>query len=283
MSTSSSVQPILVLLGQPVAGNPTQFMMERAFARHELDWRFVSLEVAPEDLADAVRGMRAMGFFGGNCTDPHKQAIIPLLDRTTEAVQRIGAANCIFREEQALVGENTEGRAFLDALRRRTDPAGKRVVLLGAGRLARAIAVELAQAQAAEIVVVNRTVQRGQELVELLSGPMGATASFALWDDDYLLPTQADVLVGATPADPDALDEPLPIDLGQLSAETVVADVTYNPARTWLVREASRRGAKTMDGLEVFLEQAAINFRLWTGVDPDPTVMREAVEEFLEL
>jgi shikimate dehydrogenase len=283
VSTSSSVQPILVLLGQPVAGNPTQFMMEKAFARHEIDWRYLSLEVSPEDLGDAVRGLRAMGFRGGNCADPHKQAIIPLLDRTTEVAQRTGVVNCFLREHRELVGENTEGRGLVEALRRRIDPAGKRIALIGAGRMARAIGVELALAKAAEIVVVDRTAQRGRELVELLGGPSGVAASLVLWDADYPVPADTDALVCAIPAPADRTKEPLPLNLDQLGAQTIVADVTYNPPRTWLLDEAARRGMDTIHGLDVFLEQAMVNFRLWTGVDPDPTVMREAVEEFLEL
>ena len=283
MSTSSSVQPILVLLGQHVAGNPTQFMMEKAFARHEIDWRYLSLEVAPEDLSDAIRGLKAMGFRGGNLDDPHKQAAPPLLDRVSEVAQKTGAINCWTREGRELVGENTEGRGFLDALRRRIDPAGKRFVLLGAGRMARAVGVELAMAKAAQIVIVNRTHERGWELVELLGGPSGVAVSFVPWDDEFTVPADTDVLVSAIAVEPGEGETRLALSLEHLTASTIVADVSYNPPRTWLLDEAAKRGAPTIQGLDIFIEQATGNFRLWTGVEPDPTVMREAVEEFLEL
>jgi shikimate dehydrogenase len=280
---SPSVQPILVLVGRPIGGNPTQFMMERAFARHEMDWRYLSVEVAPEDLVDAVRGIRAMGFRGGNCADPHREAIVPLLDRTDEVARHTGAVSCILREGHALIGENTDGRGLMESLRRRVDPAGKRVVLLGAGRMARAIGVELALAKAAEIVVVDRTESRGRALVEALRGPLGATASLVVWDDEYPVSSDTDALVCALASSPEDADEPLPVSLHQLSPRATVADVAYNPPHAWLVREASERGAATIEGLEVFIERCAVDFRLWTGVDPDPNVMREAVEEFLEL
>jgi shikimate dehydrogenase len=283
VSTSSSVQPILVLLGQHVAGNPTQFMMEKAFERHEIDWRYLSFEVSPEDLGDAVRGLRAMGFRGGNLADPHKQAALPLLDRAGEVAQKTGVVNCWTLDDRAMVGENTEGRGVLDALRRRIDPAGKRIVLLGAGRMARAVGVELALAKAAQIVVVNRSHEHGWELVELLGGPSGVTVSFAPWDDEYSVPADTDVLVSALALAHGETESPLSLGLDQLTANTIVADVTYNPPRTWLLNEGAERGAPTIQGLDIFIEQATINFRLWTGVDPDPTVMREAVEEFLEL
>lgn len=284
MCTPPSVQPILALLGQPIAGNPTQFMMERAFARHEMDWRYLSLEVAPDDLGDAMRGIRAMGFRGGTCADPHKRAILPLLDRCSEVAQRIGLVNCILREERTLVGENTEGRGVVEALRRRIDPAGKRIVLLGAGCTARAVGVELAMAKAAEIVVVNRTEERGRELVELLTGPLETPASFVLWDRPYPVPPDAHALVCTIPhLQPAEAEEPLPLDLEQVTSQTVVVDVAYSPPRRWLLHESAQRGAVTVEGLDVMIEQSAINFRLWTGVDPDRAVMREAVEEFFEL
>jgi shikimate dehydrogenase len=277
------VQPILVLLGQPIAGNPAQFMMERAFARHEMDWRYLSVEVSPEDLGDAIRGIRAMGFRGGNCADPHREAILPLLDRTGEVARHTGAVNFILRDGHELIGENTEGRGLMESLRRRVDPAGKRIVLLGAGRMARAIGVELALAKAAEIVVVNRTESRGRALVDLLQGPLGATASLVVWDDEYPVSSDTDALVCALASMPEDDDEPLPLNLHHLSPRATVADVAYNPPHAQLLREASERGAATIEGLEVFVERSSVDFRLWTGADPDPNVMREAVEEFLEL
>jgi shikimate dehydrogenase len=258
-------------------------MMERALARHELDWRYLSLDIGPEDLGDAVRGMRAMGFRGGNCADPHKEAILPLMDRAGDVAQRTGVVDCMVREHRELVGENTEGRGLVEALRRRVDPAGKRVVLLGAGRMARTVGVELALAKAAEIIVVNRTEQRGRQLVELLSGPLGTTASLVVWDDDYSLPPDTHVLISAIAPSADDPEKPLPLDLDRLTDQSTVVDAAYNPPSTWLVHEASERGAATIEGLEVFIEHASVDFRLWTGVDPDRTVMREAVEEFLEL
>ena len=143
---SPSVQPILAMLAHPVDANPAQYMIEKAFGYHDLDWRYLTLEVAPEHLADAVRGMRAMGFRGGNAAQPHQQTISALLDRTSETAALIGAVNLILREDDQLVGENTEGRGLVESLRGLTDPAGKRFLLLGAGQMAWSAAVELAVA-----------------------------------------------------------------------------------------------------------------------------------------
>ena len=120
-------------------------MVEQAVARHDLDWRYLTFEVGPDELGDAVRGLRALGFRGAHCAAPHQQAVVPLLDRTTDTAATIGAVNIIFREENSLVGDNTEGKGIVQAIRGALDPAGKHVVLLGAGQIARAVAVELAR------------------------------------------------------------------------------------------------------------------------------------------
>lgn len=281
--SSSSLQPILALLGHPVAGNPTQYMLEKAFAHHEMDWRYLTLDVAPEALGDALRGMRAMGFTGGNCAEPHKQAVIPHLDRTTEAAGLIGGVNVIFREGDELVGENTEGKALVESLRGRINPADARIVLLGAGRMARCVAVELATAKVGEIVVVDRTESRARELADLVAGKLQVAASPVGWDDSYRVPPETNVVINATSVSEQDAEAHLPIVLDTLAPPMIVADVTLDPPQTWLLDEAAQRGCATLDGLEVFVRQAAVNFKLWTDVDPELTILREAVEEFLEL
>jgi shikimate dehydrogenase len=275
----SSLQEICTLFGQPVAGNPTQYMIEKAFAHHGLDWRYLTLEVAPEDLADAVRGMRAMGFRGGNITKPHKVAVVPYLDRLSDAAALMGAVNCIVRDDRQLVGENTDGKGFLRSLSGLVDPAGKRVVLLGAGGAARAIGVELVLAGAAGITVVNRTAERGQQLVELLSSKV--PAELVAWSGDYVVPAEAEILINATSIGMNDPDARVPVDFGTAAKQIVVADVVANPPDTRFLDEAREHGATTLDGLGMIVNQAAIAFQLWTGIEPDTTVMREAVEEFL--
>ena len=196
--THPAIQEIVAVFGQPVAGNPTQYMMEKAFAQLGLDWRYLTLEVAPEVLGDAVRGMRAMGFRGCNLTIPHKVAVIQYLDRTSEAATLMGAVNCVNRVGTELVGDNTDGKGFVQSLNELTDPAGKNVVILGAGGAARAIAVEIALAGAATITVVNRGETRGQELVTLLNEKVKCRRSSCCWEGDYHVPPEAEVVINAT-------------------------------------------------------------------------------------
>jgi len=281
VSDPTALQEICCCFGQPVAGNPTQYMMERAFAAAGLDWRYLTLEVPPESLGDAIRGMRAMGFHGGNITKPHKREVIQYLDRTSEAAGLMGAVNTINREGRELVGENTDGKGFVQSLRGVTDPAGKRVAILGAGGAARAIAVELGLAGAAEITVVNRTPERGQELVDLLNDRVRVAARFARWEGDYDVPEGTEVLINATSIGLFEPDARVPIVEESLRPGMVVADVVFNPPDTGLIEAARQRGCTPLEGLGMLVNQGVIAFKIWTGVDPDAGVMREAVEEFL--
>jgi shikimate dehydrogenase len=267
------------LFGKPVAENPAQPMIEAAFRHHGLDWRYVQFEIEPDQLADAVRGMRALGFRGGNVTTPHKVAIVKHLDRVAESASLMGAVNCIVRRGRELVGENTDGKGFVQSLRTTTDPAGKRVVVLGAGGAARAIGVELALAGARAVTIVNRDRSRGRELAELLRSMALAAAEFVPWEGDYRVPADADVVVNATSIGlfPD-LEARVPLDFRALSPRLVVADVIPNPPETRLLREARARGCRVLDGLGMLVCQGAVGFKSWTGIEPEPAVMRRALE-----
>ena len=281
MPGTSSLQEICSLFGQPVAGNPTQYMIEKAFLQHGLDWRYLSLEVSPEGLADAIRGMRAMGFRGGNITKPHKVAVIEHLDRLSDAAAMMGAVNCIVRDGEHLVGENTDGKGFMQSLRQICDPAGKRVVLLGAGGAARAIGVELALAGVAHVTVVNRGPERGQELATLLSEKTAVPAQFVPWEGEYPVPADAEILINATSIGLNDDAARVPVKWDETTEHLIVADVIATPPDTRFLAEASGRGLKTLDGLGMIVNQGVIGFKLWTGIDPDAAVMRDAVEEFL--
>lgn len=279
---TDELQQIVCCFGQPVAGNPTQFMMEKAFERADLDWRYLTLEVPPENLVDAVKGLRAMGFCGGNLTIPHKVAVIPLLDRLSPAAEMMGAVNCMIREGNELIGENTDGKGFVQSLREIVDPAGKRIVLLGAGGAARAVAIETALAGAVQFTVVNRSIERGEALARLIQEKTKVPTSFIAWQGDYSPPADTDVLINCTSI---GLNDPsgrVPVDFSSIASTCVVADVVFNPAETQFLRAAKTHGCKTLDGLGMLVNQGAIAFKRWTGVDPDTSVMRDAVEEFLE-
>lgn len=273
-------QELTGCFGQPVSENPTQAMVEAAYRHHDLDWRYLTIEVAPDGLADAVRGVRAMGFQGFNCTIPHKVAVIEHLDGLGESASVMGAVNCVVCRAGKLIGENTDGKGFVESLRTLTDPTGQSVVIFGAGGAARAISVEVALAGATKITIVNRTESRGAELVALLRDTVNVEADFVLWDGDYKVPEGTGVVINATSIGlfPD-VDARIALDITTLTANMVVADVIPNPPETRLVRDAREIGCKVIDGLGMLVNQGVIGIKYWSGVDPDPAVMRQALED----
>jgi shikimate dehydrogenase len=254
----------------PAGENPTVAMVEAAYRDLGLDARYINCDVAPEALADAVRGARAMGWKGFNCSLPHKVTVIEHLDELAESARLIGAVNCVVERDGRWVGENTDGAGFVASLRGVIDPAGRSLVLLGAGGAARAIGVEAALAGVREITVVNRNAERGAELAALI--PCATT--FVPWDATFTVPPSVEVVVNATSIGL-APDERIP-DVDGFRAGLVVADVIPNPPRTGFLRRAEAAGATVLDGVGMLVEQGVIGIRHWTGREPDRAVMRQA-------
>ena len=264
----------------PAAENPTVAMMEAAYRHHGLDIRYINCEVPPEKLADAVKGARAMGWIGFNCSIPHKVAVIQHLDGLGDSAAVIGAVNCAVRRGEKFIGENTDGKGFMQAIREVVDPAGKQVVMFGAGGAARAIGVELALAGATRITVVNRSEDRGRPLVDLLNKATSAHAALICQRGAYRIPPETDIVVNATSIGlyPD-VDGRVPVDVDTLRPSLIVADVIPNPPRTKLVRDAEAKGCRVLDGLGMVVNQGAIGIKYWTGIDVDPSVMRKTLED----
>jgi shikimate dehydrogenase len=269
--------------GDPIDENPTGVMMEPAFAAAGLNWRYQLLHVRREELATAVAGVRALGFRGFNLTIPHKVAVLGHLDTVAPDAALIGAVNTVRREGDRLIGENTDGKGFLRSVREDAglDPTGKSVVFLGAGGAARAMAVELALAGATNITVVNRSPDRGRELVTLLNEKTNAEALYVPWMDAYRVPEGTDILVNATSIGLYPSVEEVPaVDMVTVGPGLLVCDVIPNPPHTRFLQLAEARGARVLNGLGMLVNQGAIGFKLWSGVEADAGVMRAALEQF---
>lgn len=264
----------------PAAENPTVAMMEAAYKHHRLDARYINCDVPPSLLGDAVRGARAMGWVGFNLSLPHKVAVIEYLDELGESAALIGAVNCVVNRAGRLVGENTDGKGSLKSLRSVIDPAGKTIVILGAGGAARAIAVETALAGAVSITIVNVHRERGRTLVDLLQQKTRTRAELVVWDHTYGVPGTADIVINATSVGLyPAVDARLNIAFDSLQPHMVVADVIPNPPQTVLLREAAARGCRVIDGLGMLVNQGVIGIQHWIAVTADPAVMSSKLEE----
>jgi shikimate dehydrogenase len=262
------------------AGNATVAMIEAAYRHHGLDWRYINCEVTPERLGDAVRGARAMGWAGFNCSLPHKVAVIEHLAGLGESAAIMRAVNCAVRRGDKYIGENTDGKGFLMSLEGVVDPRGKRIVLFGAGGAARALGVELALAGACSISVVNRGVERGTELVGVINDKTPAKAELIVWDKKYKVQPDADIVINATSIGLyPHVDGRLDVDIESLKPEMVVADVVPSPPRTNLIKDAEARGCTIVDGLGMLVNQGVISIKYWTGIDADAAVMRQKLED----
>lgn len=264
----------------PAAENPTVAMVEAAYRHHSLDWRYINCEVAPNALEAAVAGARAMGWAGFNCSLPHKVSVVRYLDGLGDSAKVIGAVNCVVRRNGSYIGENTDGKGFLQSLRAVIEPMGQSAVIFGAGGAARACAVEMALAGLKTITVVNRDKNRGQILVDLVNNATQTEANLTVWRDPYVIPETTDIVVNATSIGlyPD-IDAQLNIKATSLRAGLVVADIIPNPPQTWLVKEATKRGCRVIDGLGMLVNQGVIGIKYWTGLDVDAGVMRKKVED----
>lgn len=272
------------VFGQPVAENPTGVMQEAGFASAGLNWRYLNFEVPPDKLEAAMQALDTLGMRGINLTIPHKVAVIEHLDELSPEARAIGAVNTVRIEGGKKIGENTDGKGFLRGVRTDAgmDPKSKRVVMLGAGGAARAIGTELVLAGAAELLVVNRSAERGSTMVADLQSATGGSVVFEQWRGTFAVPDDCDLFVNATSIGlyPD-VDAMPPVDLSGAREDMLVADAVFNPPETRLLATAKAHGLPTLDGLSMLVYQGVIAFEMWTGKSPDEAAMKAALKEAL--
>jgi shikimate dehydrogenase len=260
-------------------------MQEAGFQALNLNWRYLTIEVYPQDLGAAMQGVRAFNMKGINLTIPHKVEVLKYLDEVKPDAALMGAVNTVVRIGEKLIGENTDGKGFMHALTHdaKVNPKGKRVLVLGSGGAARSITVELALAGAQQITIVNRSSERGKVLTELLNSKTPTKANFIQWQGTYAIPKDTDILVNATSIGlfPNVHEKP-DINYASISSEMVVCDVIHTPMTPFL-KEAQDRGAKVVVGLGMLVYQGAIGFKLWTGLDAPVEAMHKALSKAFNL
>ena len=285
MATISGKTNMVGLIGWPVGHSVSPAMHNAAFAALGLDWCYVPLPVPVEPAArigEAVQGVRALGLRGTNVTVPHKQAVMPHLDRLTPAAQAIGAVNTIKVEaDGALSGDNTDARGFVADLQdHEVDPAGKSVIVLGAGGSARAVVYGLAAAGCTAIAIFNRTQDKATSLAAQMQALFPRCSITAQTGEQLpALASQFDLVVNTTSLGmtPQVDTTPWPDEVA-FHAGQVVYDLVYNPRQTRLLQKATADGAHPISGIGMLIWQGAIAFEIWTGQKPPVDVMRAAVE-----
>mgnify|MGYP005956626249 FL=1 len=272
------------VFGDPVDDNPTGVVEEAAFAVKDLNYRYLTVKVLPEDLGKAMDSVRIFGMKGINLTMPHKIKVLPYLDELSPAAKIIGAVNTVIQKDGKLYGENTDGKGFVTALKNSGETLeGKKVTILGAGGAARAIAVECALNGAAHINIINRSAGKGEELASLIQSETDSSAQYLTWESSMKIPADTQILINATSIgfSPNVTDKP-DIDYSTITNQMCVCDVIFNPAETIFLKTAAANGAKIVTGLGMLVQQAALNFTLWTGVEAPVDVMEEALKKEFE-
>ena len=281
--SESAIQDVICGIGFPVGGNPTQFLLESSFASAGLDTRFMTFEVVPEKMHDAVAGMKALNFKGGALLPPHASLGPSFMDRLDESSKLSQASNCLVREDHDWVGHDTIGCGFMQALHMIPEWGSSHVVILGAGDVGRSIAASLATVGVADLLILDQDADAGQRFVNHLNEQIGRETRFLPWDETFSVPECVDLLVQATPIGWNDPQTQLPLELQNLKPEACVIDVNYHPPETWLVREALSREVLVVSGIELLVHQLAVSFQKWTGMEADIPSIREAAEEYLEI
>lgn len=262
------------VIGHPIVHSLSPQMQEAGFKALGLNAHYQRFDVHPEQLGNAVLGLKALGFAGWNVTLPHKEAILPFLDDLTLEAQRIGAVNTVKQEDDRLIGHNTDGGGFIRAV----EPLiggfeGKRAVIFGAGGAARGIAFALAE-EGMKLEIRNRTPDKAKKLAEDLSSYASEEASWGRLEEgtwfkglDLLVQTTSVGLHG----------EAYPISLRGITTDTLVVDIIFNPWETTFLKEARELGCRTLNGLDMLLYQGALAWEFWFGKEAPIEVLREGL------
>ncbi|HID47729.1 MAG TPA: shikimate dehydrogenase, partial [Methanococcaceae archaeon] len=262
----NSKTKLLGLIGHPVEHSLSPVMHNRALKDKNLNYVYLAFDVHPNKLKYVVDGAKALGTFKGfNVTVPYKVEVINYLDKLDREAQLIGAVNTVKIEDSIATGYNTDGLGARMALEEEIGKVkGKDILIVGAGGAARAVAFELAKDN--NITVVNRTVERAKLLAEEIWRKLNRKVNYGDLKVDL---RDYHILIHATPVGmyPHVNVKPV-IDLEGIPRDMVVMDLIYNPRETALLREAKKRGAKTINGIGMLVYQGALAFEIWTGVKP---------------
>ena len=266
------------VIGDPIGHTLSPTIHNAAFNHLGLDFVFLAFHVKTADLENAMRGMRGLGIHGLNVTMPHKRAVISCLDEVDFTVRFLDSANTILNRDGKLSGFNTDGVGALKALLENgVDLSGKKVLLLGAGGAAKAIAFVLVP-EVGELAILNRSAEKAEELAETLGHMFNQEVVGGALSPDAIKANlrDSDVLVNATSAGMKPNLSQSLVAPEWLRSDLAVMDIVYNPVETKLAKDAKAAGAKVVSGVEMLIYQGAASFEIWTGKSAPIEVMRKA-------
>lgn len=261
------------VIGQPIKHSLSPAMHRAGYRALGLEADYQRFEVRPEDLPEAVAGLKGLGFAGWNVTVPHKEKILTCLDGLTEEARRAGAVNTVKVSEGRLIGHNTDGAGLIRSLEEYLTPGpGQEIILLGAGGAARGIAMALAPL-GVQLRILNRTPERAQALVQEVRD-FGGKAEYEDWGAGEWL-NRADCVIQTTTIG--LKGEEYPFSLHGIRPETLVVDIIFNPWETPFLRSAQTEGCRTLNGAGMLLYQGVLAWEFWLGGQAPVEAMREAL------
>lgn len=272
------------MIGDPVEHSISPDMQNAAFEKLGLDYIYVAFRVAQNSIAPAMDGIRSLGLRGANVTIPHKSSVVEYLDELDKSARKIGAVNTIKRDGQHLRGFNTDGigaiRALKSVVKKIED---KNILLLGAGGAARAIAHSLAEIKV-NLTISNRTISKAKELVSDVKKKTGVKIEQIPLKEEILKKyiKKSDILINSTSVGMHPNEDETLVRAEMMHPDLTVMDIVYNPLKTLLLREAKKAGGKTINGLEMLVQQGAASFQIWTGKKAPVKTMKRAAKNAME-
>lgn len=288
LAALSPTPPLYGVIGHPVAHSLSPSLQLAGFAAAGLPAQYLRVEIAPEELPEAVATMRRLPFAGWNCTVPHKVALKALVDQCDGSAETAGGVNTVLNEGGSLTGFSTDGRGWVRAIREEfgLDVRDLRILVLGAGGAGQAIARQCAAEGCERLVIANRTLDKAVELARQLEPQFHSTKLLganlrlkALPLDPAVLAREIDtidLIVNGTSSGLRASD-PAVLPARILQPHLCVYDTIYKPARTGLLLAAQEAGARTANGLSMLLHQGVLSWEIWTGRTAPVAEMRRAL------
>lgn len=271
---------VVGVIGDPVEHSLSPLMHNAAFRHLDLDYVYVPYHVKKDALNDAISGAKSLNIKGLNVTIPHKTEVIKHLDSLDKSAELIGAVNTIKFNNGHAKGYNTDGIGAVKAIEEVSSVINKKVIILGAGGAARAIAFQILLDGAESLVIVNRTLEKAEQLQEDLVEKLNANVkSIDLGEKLKKECLNADILINTTPIGmyPNVNQEPL-VKAEFMHEDLIVKDCVYNPLKTGLIKEAEKCDAKAISGLKMLIYQGMEAFRIWTGITPPLKIFESALK-----
>ncbi|MCX7921613.1 MAG: shikimate dehydrogenase [Clostridia bacterium] len=276
-----------------VMGNPIEHsispQLHNTISKHlGIDLVYVPLKVEKSDLENAVKGLKALNFVGFNVTIPYKKEVMKFLDDNTKEALLMGAVNTVKNIDGRFYGYNTDAEGFSRSFKEETGVGfkGKKVLIIGAGGVARAISVKIALEGAKKIFIVNRTLSKAEEISELINNNVVNVAHCLYSEDDSVssIFEESDVVINTTSAGMHPNEDVLPLEQPiKFSTNQIIYDVIYNPAKTKFLLEAEVSGCKTVNGLGMLFYQGIYAYEIWTGVKIPDEMKKELFKSFKDI